>query len=131
MKYAIAILIAVSALLGVLWLSIGGQALTIALAVLLILAVLITLFALGSWWSAKLFAHGAKIALEAQTSDDRRDQTQIKALSKLATDMLKAGQQQTAHPQYPRISPPGGDVIDGQQRFIVDGLEDGDDDPVQ
>ena len=94
----------VSLAVTLLWVAVGGVILTIAVGVLVLVIALLGAFGLGSWWSSRLLEQGARIALEAQLSDDRRDTIQVKALTGLMRDTLKArnGSPQTA--QYPALT---------------------------
>lgn len=51
-----------------------------------------------SWWSASLMERGAKIALVAETSDDKRDVAMIGAISKLASWWKESQPDQLALP---------------------------------
>lgn len=109
---------------GALWYAIGGIALAISLGALVLILIIIGSVALGSWWSARLMERGAKIALIAQTSDDRRDIAQIGSLSGLLRDWTKLvkDQVQVEQPQYPALPGPqnngnNSDAIEGEFRI--------------
>ena len=120
MKQTSAILIFVSFILGVLWLAYGGLALAIALGMLVFLTCLLLAFGLGSWWSSQLMERGARIALQAQSNDDRRDMVQMRAMSGLVKEVLKVRNIAVNDSQYPAL-PIGEETVEGT--FTVSGLE--------
>jgi Zn-dependent protease with chaperone function len=123
MKSIIALIVALSLIVGALWLTLGGVALAIAIGVILFIVVIFLAFAFGSWWSSKLMTQGAKIALQAQQSDDRRDTVQINALSGLVKEVLKVRGLPAEANHYPAL-PANSDTVEAA--FIVSGLEDED-----
>ena len=69
-----------------LWYTIGGQALAIGLGLLILISVIFGAFSLGSWWTHQVMQSGARIALEAQASDDNRDQIQLRSIANILKD---------------------------------------------
>lgn len=121
MKYLMIGLILVNLLMGLLWYAFGGLVLAVILVTLILVALLIATFALGSWWSSKLMERGARIALQAQTSDDRRDSLQINALTGLVKETLRIRSNQNNGLSYPSL-PFGEETVDAS--FTIAGLED-------
>lgn len=128
MKYLVIILLIATAIVGALWWSIGGLALAISFGALILIAVTFAAFGLGSWWTANVMERGAKIALYAQTSDDRRDIAQISSLSGLLRDWAKLvkDQMQIEQPQYtalpgPQVNGNGDNAIEGE--FKIGGFD--------
>jgi len=103
MKHAMIGLASTNALIGLLWYIFGGVTLAIGLGALALLTLLIAAFGLGSWWSSQLIERGASIALQAQTSDDRRDTVQMNALAGLVKETLKIGSDLPNHTPYPSL----------------------------
>lgn len=120
MKYTMIGLMAVTILVGLLWYSLGGLALTIMLSAVLLAALLAAAFGLGSWWSGKLMERGANIALKAQTSDDRRDTVQLTALAGLVKETLRIRNGLSNGDHYPSL-PFGEEPVEAS--FTIAGLD--------
>ena len=119
-------LLAITTTTAVIWITYGGAVVTIILVTLAITTLLISAFGVGSWWSTRLIQQGATIALQAQTSDDRRDMVQINAITSLVKETLKIRQAIPAQETYPLLGfdaqPLGSaDTIDAD--FTIAGLE--------
>jgi len=113
--------------LGWLWYMFGGPIFTAIMATLILVSLLLIAFGLGSWWSGKLMERGAKIALQAQSSDDRRDTVQVHALAGLVKETLKIRHSLTNRPHYPSLpfgEPPAPfGESPARPDFIIAGLE--------
>ncbi len=68
----------------------GGLVLMVGLWVICLTAIILLSFAIGSWWSRKLMADGAQIAIESASRNDQHDAEKIKALSDLTREAIKA-----------------------------------------
>ncbi|MEM7032018.1 MAG: hypothetical protein AAF629_20865 [Chloroflexota bacterium] len=96
-------LIAITTTTCAIWVVYGGIVVTIIFVTLAITTLLISAFGLGSWWSTRLIQQGATIALQAQSSDDQRDITQIKALASLVKETLRFQQPAPSQQTYPLL----------------------------
>jgi len=101
MRAVILFLVFITAVLGILWVAFGGVTLAIAFGAVVFLTAILLAFGLGSWWSSQLIERGAKIALQAQNSDDRRDTVQVRALAGLVKETLRARDTMPDNTPYP------------------------------
>lgn len=117
MKYITISLAALSGIIAVLWLTIGGSALIIVLSVSSIMLVIISAFSLGIWFSHKSIQLGAKLAIEAQSNNDQWDTAKMNGLAKFGESMLKlkGGNNNNEYPLLEDSS------LDGQ--FMITGIE--------
>jgi hypothetical protein len=120
LKLILAIIASFGVVISLLWLMVGGTALAIGLGVFFLVVVIFAAFGVGSWWSGKLMERGARIALQAQTSDDRRDMVQMRAMSGLAKEMLRLRGEAQKKTGFPALAA-GEDLVEGM--FTVSGLE--------
>lgn len=95
----------------------GGAALAIGLGAISLTAVIFGAFALGSWWTAKVMAAGAKIAITSAGQNDAHDAMKIKALAGLTQEAIKAKNLPPAN--YPILP---FNTVDGT--FTIAGLDD-------
>ncbi len=116
MKQTIITVIALSLLLAILF-YFGGVILMAGLGVIGLVAVILLSFAIGSSWTRKLIADGAKIAIESASRNDEHDATKIKALSELTRDAIKAKaeglQANSGYPALPQSFVEGAFTIAG------------------
>jgi hypothetical protein len=127
MKYGMMGLGTVALITGVLWSVLGGTVLAIIFGSTILVTIILSAFALGSWWSSRLIQQGAAIALKAQGSDDRRDMIQMNALAGLVKETLKirgslpVQNQYAALPFRPEATPWGETAF--KTDFIIEGLD--------
>lgn len=124
MKWIIFFLALIALILGLLWWAIGGQALAISFGALVLILVIFAAFGVGSWWTASVMERGARIALVAQTSDDKRDGEMLRLVGSIAKEGVRIGRDQAKAevPQYPQLPAPNGNSpIDGE--FRIEGFE--------
>lgn len=76
---------------------------------------------IGAWWSERLMAKGANIALQAQASDDKRDIAQLTAFTGALKKMLGT---QSDGPQAHLVQPPMLAAPQKPDFFVIDGIED-------
>jgi hypothetical protein len=110
-----------------LWHLVGGVALAIACGAIVLIILILSAFAMGSWWSGQLIERGAAIALKAQLSDDRRDIIQVNALTSLVKETLKIRESLPAQNRYPTLSLPSIAPVQGESvfrtSFVIEGLD--------
>jgi hypothetical protein len=89
MKWIAVTLGSLSAILGILYIAIGGTILGIVLAVIGSTGIVMGMFSLGVWYAHRSIQLGAKLAIEAQSSNDQWDTTKIQSLTNFGKEMLK------------------------------------------
>jgi hypothetical protein len=102
--------VAIVAIFGVLWATIGGAAMAILFAAVFWLASVVLAYALGRGHEAEAMKRGAEVALRAQVSDDRRDMAQMGAIVRIIKEVGPLVRQMdrgsTGQADYPALMPP-------------------------
>lgn len=118
MKAAGLILVGLGTTLTILYLTVGGHWLAIGLGAVSVTLLIVSVFTLGVWYAHKSIGLGAKLVIEAQTSNDQWDTAKIKSLTHFGTEMLKL-KGDNNNGGYPPLLESGNDF-----NFTINGLED-------
>lgn len=119
MKWIVILLTALTTILAVLYLIIGGMGLAIALGTIGLTAIIMTVFSLGIWYAHKSIQLGAKLAIEAQNVNDQWDSVKMKSLSSFGSEIFKLAKSQGVDIGFPPMLE--SDTIDAS--FTIQGID--------
>jgi hypothetical protein len=119
MKWIAITLGSLTAMLGILYVAIGGTVLGITLAIIGSTGIVMGMFSLGVWYAHKSIQLGADLAIQAQSNNDQWDTVKTKALADFGSQMIKLKNQNTNN-GFPLLEQ-GNDTFDAS--FTISGID--------
>jgi hypothetical protein len=120
MKWTAITLTILTAILAILYATIGGTILLIGLSTIGLLTVILSCFGLGIWYAHKSIQLGAKIATEAVNNNDRWDSVKMKSLAQFGGEIFKLKGDNQAANGFPLLES-NNDAFDAS--FTITGVD--------
>ncbi len=121
MKWIAITLTALTIILAILYLTIGGMVLAITLATIGLTAIMVSIFSLGIWYAHQSIRLGAKLVTEAQNNNDHWDTVKMQSLTQFGGEMLKL---KGVDNKYPSLESGSSDNFNAP--FTIQGISDTD-----
>lgn len=118
MKTTGVILVGLGLSLGILYLTVGGSWLVIILGAVSLTLLIVSVFGLGVWYAHTSISLGAKLAIAAQSNNDKWDTVKMQSLARFGGEIfkLKGGAVETNG--YPPLLEGDNDF-----KFLISGLD--------